>query len=263
MTPPVALTVAASDSGGGAGIQADLATFSMLGVHGTSAVTAVTAQNTESVVAIHPIDVAMVEAQLDAVLDDFEVAAIKTGMLYSAAVVSMVARQVADRRLGNVVADPVMASSTRTALGEPDLVAALRSELLPVALIGTPNLAEASALIESELVTVEDVLRHRSELRSLGADYVVVTGGHLDGDPVDVVVAGSSVHEIRGARVDTANDHGTGCTYSSAIAARLASGREPLEAISQAKAFVEQSLLAARYWRLGSGRGPTAHISRS
>ena len=221
MTPPVALTIAATDSSGGAGIAADLATFAALGIHGTCVVTAVTAQDTTAVHAIHPIPLDVVAAQLDAVLNDLKPRVVKTGMLGTAEV----ARLVADRCSGfTLVVDPVLRSSTGRQLADEELVAAYLDVLIPVATVATPNEDEFAALGRPDLSNV-----------------LVTTGGE----------------------VQTTNDHGTGCTFASALAAHLARGSNVAEAADHAHEFVARQLILGRDWSLGSGRGPVAHVQTS
>lgn len=218
MTPPVVLSIAATDSGGGAGLAADLATFAALGVHGTCVVTAVTAQDTTGVHAVHPVPLTVVAAQLDAVLDDLQPSVIKTGMLASAEIVELVAARCSGFRL---VVDPVLRASTGATLADSEVVAAYRDALIPVASVVTPN--------EEEFVAL--------------------------GEP-----RGPSVVVTRGGEIDTTNDHGTGCTFASALAAHLALGADLTDATAAAHAFVARQLTISRTWSLGSGRGPVAHV---
>lgn len=280
-TPTVALTIAGSDSGGGAGLQADLKTFAALGVFGTTAVTAVTAQNTTAVRAVHPLDPAFVVAQIGAVVSDLAVAAAKTGMLATPGTVVAVAELVASGALPNLVVDPVLVSSTGHLLMDEGGVAAYREHLIPLATVLTPNLRETAVLTGrslADLATVEEMAAAGRELRALGAVTVVVKGGHLaqavserggrpkeqagPGSP-DIVVGPGGTVVLAAQRVDTPNDHGTGCSLSAAIAAGLALGREPLDAIGRAKEFVHRGLLGAAGWRLGSGHGPIDHFGWS
>jgi hydroxymethylpyrimidine/phosphomethylpyrimidine kinase len=265
-TPPTALTIAGSDSGGGAGVQADLKTFAAHRVHGTSALTAVTAQNTMAVQAVVALEPAMVLAQIDAVLADFAVAAVKTGMLANRAIVDLVAEAAGLGRLPNLVVDPVLVSSSGQALMEPDGLAAYLHRLLPCAFIVTPNLREAAVLTGMALedLTNPDAMAAAAEqLRAGGARYVVVKGGHLSESAHDVVAGPEGVTILEGPRVKTANDHGTGCSLSAAITAQLARGTEPLPAIRAAKAYVARALAGGAAWRLGSGHGPVDHFGWS
>ncbi len=247
MNPPVVLSVAGSDPSGGAGVAADLATFAALGVHGTAAITAVTAQNTVGVQGVHPVPAEFVAQQLDSVLDDLPVAAVKTGMLANQEIITVVGEYAAAGRLPNLVVDPVMVSSTGARLLDAG-AEALYLELLRHASVATPNGREAT------------VLREVAGLDDLGAlcpGWLVVTG---EATATDQVHHGGDWTELAGEVVDTANDHGTGCTFSSAVAAGLASGREPMEAIAAAKAFVRHCIERSADWQLGEGRGPVAHL---
>lgn len=262
--PPVALTIAGSDSAGGAGIQADLKTFAALRVFGTSALAALTAQNTMGVRAVEVVPPAFVVAQVEAVLDDLPVAAVKTGMLATTAVVDAVAELADDGRLPNLVVDPVMVSSTGHRLLDEDAVSAYRQRLLPHARVVTPNLREAEVLVGRDLRTLDDVRAAAGELRETGCEVVVITGGHptVDGadEAVDVWLDGSGVHELRGARIPTENNHGTGCSFASAVAARLAHGDEVGAALAAANGYVARGLAGGRRWRLGAGHGPIDHF---
>jgi len=235
-TPPVVLAIAATDSGGGAGLAADLATFAALGVHGACVVTAVTAQDTTAVHAIHPIPLDIVTAQLDAVLRDLDPAVIKTGMLATPEVVKLVAERCAGR---TIVVDPVLRASTGAELATADVIDAYREHLLPVATVITPNADE------------DDVLGNpRNELTMVtSAGSVAVSNGATGGGFC-----------LTGPVIDTTNDHGTGCTFAAALAARLALGDDAMEAATRAHAFVADQLTLSRDWNLGSGRGPIAHI---
>jgi hydroxymethylpyrimidine/phosphomethylpyrimidine kinase len=265
-TPPTALTIAGSDSGGGAGIQADLKTFAAHGVHGTSALTAVTAQNTAQVRGVVALDPEFVRLQIETVLDDFAVGAVKTGMLANRAIVDVVAELAAAGRLPRLVVDPVLVSSSGQALMAPDGLAAYLEHLLPSALVVTPNLREAGALTGIDVVDLMSVpaMTEAAELiRARGAHYVVVKGGHLTDAAHDVVAGPEGVTVLEAMRVVTGNDHGTGCSLSSAIAARLARGDDVLTAVRAAKSFVAQGLAGAAGWRLGAGHGPIDHFGWS
>jgi hydroxymethylpyrimidine/phosphomethylpyrimidine kinase len=269
-TPPVALTIAGSDSGGGAGIQADLVTFAALGAHGASAITALTAQNTVGVAGVHVPPVAFLQAQLDAVLDDLPVAAVKTGMLATEAVVRIVAEAAAAGRLPNLVVDPVLVSSTGARLLDPGAETAYAEALFPHALVVTPNTREASALVGGAVETVTDAREAARELGALGPAWVVVKGGHqvdesggqASGDAVDVVyeAATGALTELRRPRVATCNDHGTGCTFAAATAALLARGTPVPAALAAAKQFVYDGLVASAGWGLGGGHGPVGKL---
>ena len=256
--PAVALTIAGSDSGGGAGIQADLKTFAAHGVYGLSAITAVTAQNTLAVTGVQEIEPALVSAQIAAVVSDFPVGAAKTGMLSSAAIIHAVAKAV-DRHGLRVVVDPVMVAKSGDRLLRPDAVDALREELLPRAALLTPNLPEASDLTGLR-VEDEDEMRVAGEkLLEMGARAVLMKGGHLDGDTVvDLFLNGSHVVPFRGHRIRTRATHGTGCTLSAAAAANLALGREMPEAVKRAREYLRTAMLRAT--PLGQGHGPLGHL---
>ncbi|MGH2557778.1 MAG: bifunctional hydroxymethylpyrimidine kinase/phosphomethylpyrimidine kinase [Thermomicrobiales bacterium] len=255
---PKALTVAGSDSGAGAGIQADLKTFAALGVYGTSALTAITAQNTLAVLAIAEVPEEVVALQIDAVMEDIGPDAVKTGMLSSASIIEIVADRLEAWGVDKLVVDPVMIAKSGDRLLQPDATQALRNTLLPLAMIVTPNLPEAQVLSGREILNDEDVQDAARAIAALGPRIVVVKGGHRKGAPIDVVFDGSTVHEISGDRIETLNTHGTGCTFSAAIAANLALGRNPLEAIDAAKRFVAAALTAS--FPIGSGHSPVNHF---
>jgi hydroxymethylpyrimidine/phosphomethylpyrimidine kinase len=265
-TPPTALTIAGSDSGGGAGAQADLKTFAALRVHGTCALTAVTAQNTAEVRGVVALEPAFVRRQVETVLDDFSVRSVKTGMLATAAIVSAVAELAAQGLLPQLVVDPVLVSSTGQSLLEPDGVAAYLERLLPHALVVTPNLREAAVLGDTDvgsLGTLEARVAVAERIRTSGARYVVVKGGHLTESADDVVAGPEGVLVLPGERVVTGNDHGTGCSLSAAVAAHLARGAGVPESIALAKAFVAHALAGGAGWRLGAGHGPLDHFGWS
>jgi hydroxymethylpyrimidine/phosphomethylpyrimidine kinase len=267
VTPPVALTIAGSDSGGGAGAQADLKTFAAHRVHGTSALTAITAQNTAEVRSVVAMEPAFVRLQIEAILDDFVVGAVKTGMLANAAIVGVVAGLAEAGRLAPLVVDPVLVSSSGHALMEPEGVAAYLSQLLPHAAVATPNVREAAVLggvaVES-LATTDAMAEVAAEIRrQSGAGYVVVKGGHLTAAATDVVAGPEGITILEGVRVRTGNDHGTGCSLSASIAAHLALGAGVLEAVRAAKAYVARGLVGASGWALGAGHGPIDHFGWS
>jgi len=252
--PAVALTIAGSDSGGGAGLQTDLKTFAAFGVFGTSAVTAVTVQNTVGVRAIHPVPADVVDGQIAAVLDDLPVAAVKTGMLADLSILDVVASRAP--ALPNLVVDPVLVASSGDSLFPPELTAAYL-KLFAHATVVTPNLREASVLVGRRLSTVDGMTAAAEELAATGAGCVVVKGGHLPGDAcVDVVWHAGSVTTLSEKRIDTRNNHGTGCTFAAAVAARLASGDALPDALAAAKRYVTRALAGAATWRLGTGHGP-------
>ncbi len=252
------LIVAGSDSGGGAGIQADLKTVSAFGVWGSTAITALTAQNTLGVGGIHTIPPEFVAAQISAVLDDIGADAVKTGMLANAAIVACVAKTVADA--GPVVVDPVMVAKGGARLLAEDAVCAVRERLLPAAALVTPNIPEAEVLSGMAVRTLEDMERAGRKLCTLGARAVLVKGGHLEGDTVtDVLVEGSMVTRFSHARIRTRNTHGTGCTLSAAIAAQLALGRDLATAVAEARAYVHLAMRAGP--AIGGGHRPLGHFA--
>ncbi len=265
-TPPTALSIAGSDSGGGAGAQADLKTFAAHRVHGTCALTAVTAQNTAEVRGVTALDPAFVRLQVETVLDDFDVRSVKTGMLATAAIVHEVAHLAAEGLLPQLVVDPVLVSSSGHRLMEPEGVDAYLRLLLPHALVVTPNLREAAVLgdttVES-LVSLEARVAVAERIRETGARYVVVKGGHLTDSADDVVAGPDGVVVLPGPRVATGNDHGTGCSLSAAVAAQLALGMAVPRALEEAKAFVARALAGGAGWRLGAGHGPLDHFGWS
>jgi hydroxymethylpyrimidine/phosphomethylpyrimidine kinase len=265
-TPPTALTIAGSDSGGGAGAQADLKTFAALRVHGTCALTAVTAQNTAEVRGVVALEPAFVRLQVETVLDDFDVLSVKTGMLATAGIVTAVADLAARGLLPQLVVDPVLVSSTGHRLLEPEGVTAYLQLLLPHAVVVTPNLREAAVLGEVDvdsLGNLEARIAVAERIRSTGARYVVVKGGHLTDSADDLVAGPEGTVVLPGERVVTGNDHGTGCSLSAAVAASLAKGTTVPEAIAQAKAFVARALAGGAAWRLGAGHGPLDHFGWS
>jgi hydroxymethylpyrimidine/phosphomethylpyrimidine kinase len=264
---PIALTIAGSDSGGGAGIQADLRTFAALGVHGASVVTALTAQNTLGVRAVHYPPPGIVGAQIEAVIEDFAVVAIKIGMLGNAEIASIVAERLpSPTRRGAelegsrafIVYDPVMAASSGDALSGAGLVEAVRRELLPLVDCLTPNLAEAGALLGEPMARTEaGIARQGAALMKFGPQAILMKGGHLDGDEaVDLLVTARGVRRYGAPRVASCNLHGTGCTLSSAIAALVVLGMALPEAVGAAKTFVGQAIERGRGVALGAGAGP-------
>jgi hydroxymethylpyrimidine/phosphomethylpyrimidine kinase len=260
MTPRVALTIAGSDSGGGAGIQADLKTFAALGVFGTTAITAVTSQNTATVKRVDVLDPVVVDAQIDAVLADLPVAAVKTGMLATAEIIRLVARRAEAGDLPHLVVDPVMVASSGDRLLDEDAEWAYRELLFPHAEVITPNLREASVLVGRTLDDRANAADAAAELAIETAAWVVVKGGHLTGPATDLVAHRHERHELTGDRVDTINVHGTGCSFASAVAAGLALGHAPLEALHEAKAFIDRGVRGGADWHLGEGHGPIDHF---
>ncbi len=255
---PCALTIAGSDSGGGAGIQADLKTFQALGVYGMSAVTAITAQNTTGVRAVQEVTPEVVAAQIDAVMEDIGVDGAKTGMLSSAAIVEAVADRVRHWGFAPVlVVDPVMVAKSGDRLLREDAVEALVRHLLPLAAVVTPNLPEAEVLVGRRIVSDGDVRQAARDIAALGPRAVVVKGGHRQGDPLDVLFDGHAFHEFHGRRVDTPSTHGTGCTFSAAIAAHIALGADVVDAVARAKHYLATAI--ERATPIGHGHGPVAH----
>jgi hydroxymethylpyrimidine/phosphomethylpyrimidine kinase len=256
----IALSIAGSDSGGGAGIQADLKTFHQFGVFGMSVVTAVTAQNTLGVLAWQSLSPDLVVRQIDAVADDLPPRAVKSGMLGSAEVVTAVADAIGRHALSNYVLDPVMVATSGHRLLDRDAERWIARRLVPLATIVTPNLDEAATLVEEEVRTPEQMMRAGRALLTLGARAALVTGGHLAGDEiVDILVAeGGAARYFAHRRVDTTSTHGTGCTLSAAIAAGLAQGRPLQQAVGDAVDFVQRAIAAAP--GLGHGHGPLNHF---
>jgi hydroxymethylpyrimidine/phosphomethylpyrimidine kinase len=257
---PVALTIAGSDSGGGAGIQADLKTFSALGVYGASAITAITAQNTQRVTDVLPLEPAIVTAQIDAVIDDIGADAVKTGMLANAEIIEAVADAARRHELRPLVVDPVMVAKSGDSLLRDDAVQALREQVVPLATVLTPNLPEAEVLLDRKLASWDDVREGARELVAMGARAVVMKGGHREGPAIDLLLDGDKFHEFTAQRVDTKNTHGTGCTFASAIAAGLAKGSDVRGAVAFAKAYVTKALQSA--YDVGHGHGPVHHFYR-
>jgi hydroxymethylpyrimidine/phosphomethylpyrimidine kinase len=256
-----ALTIAGSDSGGGAGIQADLKTFAAHGVFGTSAITAVTAQNTLGVIAWQAMPADLVTAQIEAVAADFDLAAVKIGMLGNSAIVEAVAAAIAELDLPDVIVDPVMVAKGGDRLLETDAVDALRRELLPRTRVLTPNVPEAEALSGMRITSVDDMRSAARRILTFGPRVVLVKGGHLDGpDSVDVAVSAGESFELRRPRLVTTNTHGTGCTLSSAIAANLALGLEVRDALERARDYLDGAIRHAP--GLGRGHGPLGHFWR-
>lgn len=247
------VTIAGSDSCGGAGIEADLKAFAARGVHGAAVVVAVTAQNTRGVQAIHNLPTDIVAAQCDSVFSDLSIAAVKLGMLSTAEIMQVVAEKLRQYRPPHVVLDPVMVSQTGHRLMSENAEAALCQQLLPLASVITPNLPEAEVLTGKPVASIEEMRQAAGDIQQLGARAVLVKGGHLEGAPVDVFFDGDNLVELSTERVDTPNTHGTGCTLSSAIAAELAKGAVPLDAVRTAKAFLTEGL--ADSLTIGSGPG--------
>lgn len=259
----IALTIAGSDSGGGAGIQADLKTFHQFGVFGTSVVTAITAQNTRGVESWEPVSARMVRAQLDAVVADLRPGATKSGMLGARDVVLAVAAGITEHQLPAYILDPVMVATSGDVLLEPDAVSAVRERLVPLATLVTPNLQEAEMLLETAISDVEEMADAAERLvEQLGADAALLKGGHLKGDRVvDVLYVGGRHILMDSPRIETTSTHGTGCTLSAAIAAKLALGAMLEDAVRSGVSFVQLAMQTAP--DLGSGHGPLNHFARS
>jgi len=249
------LTIAGSDSGGGAGIQADLKAITLLGGFGMSVLTALTAQNTVAVTSIHEVPLDFIAAQIDAVFSDIGVDAVKTGMLSNTEVVKLVASKMSEYKPAIVVVDPVMVAKSGDPLLAADARKTLAEFLLPEATVVTPNLPEACALVGWEVAMEKEMRIAAKEIHALGPKYVLVKGGHLKGEAVDVLFDGQEFHEFRSPRVETKNVHGTGCTYASAIATYLAQELDVVEAVDAAKRFITEAIRHG--FSLGKGHGPT------
>jgi hydroxymethylpyrimidine/phosphomethylpyrimidine kinase len=256
---PRALTIAGSDSGGGAGIQADLKTFSAFGVYGMSVLTAITAQNTVGVQGVETLTPAFIRMQFESVVSDIGVDALKTGMLGTAEVVAAVAAMIAAAGLTNLVVDPVMVAKSGDHLLAEDAVSALRTLLLPRALVITPNVPEAETLVGGPIRTSDDMRAAAQRLHALGPRWVVVKGGHMGGATVtDLLYDGSAFHSLDTPRIDTSHTHGTGCTFSAAMTACIAKGRSVPDAFTSAKRYTHAAIAAAPH--LGHGHGPLNHL---
>ncbi|MBI4306394.1 MAG: bifunctional hydroxymethylpyrimidine kinase/phosphomethylpyrimidine kinase [Chloroflexi bacterium] len=256
---PKALTIAGSDSGGGAGIQADLKTFAALGVYGTSVITAITAQNTLGVTGVQEIDTGIIQAQIDAVISDIGADAAKTGMLSSAAIIETVAAKARQHAIEKLVVDPVMVAASGARLLREDAVETLKRKLLPLALVATPNIPEAQVLVGAEIRTLDDMKEAAREIARLGPRNVIVKGGHRQANrAIDVLFDGKRFAEYSAEFVKTTNTHGTGCTFSSAITSGLAKGLPLQKAVAAAKAYVTEALRNA--YPIGSGHGPLNHM---
>jgi hydroxymethylpyrimidine/phosphomethylpyrimidine kinase len=258
MKIPKVLTIAGSDSGGGAGIQADLKTFAALGAYGMSAITALTAQNTVGVQAVLEIDPDFVSAQIHAVVGDMGVDAVKTGMLANAAIIARVAEDLRTLGIRKLVVDPVMVAKSGDPLLRQDAVQTLIRELFPLALVVTPNLHEASALAQMDVADASTMTRAAMKIHEYGPRYVVIKGGHLPGRPMDLLYDGRDFVEMSNTRHDTPHTHGTGCTFASAIAAGLARGLEVPDAVKQAKDYITGAIREGL--ALGRGHGPVHHF---
>ena len=258
----IAVTIAGSDSGGGAGIQADLKTFSALGVYGASVITALTAQNTQGVTGIHDVPAHFIAAQIDAVFSDLKVNAVKIGMLSVPVATAAVAAGLERWQQTLVVLDPVMVATSGDRLLAPAAVEVLKRELIPRAILITPNLHEAAALLDAPVATTEAEMRAQAErLLGIGAKAVLIKGGHAkSAQATDLLVTPSAVARLTAEKIDTQNTHGTGCTLSAAIAAGLARGLRLSEAVTDAKTYVTAAIEAADELAIGKGHGPTHHF---
>lgn len=259
--PPTAMSIAGSDSSGGAGIQADLKTFAAFGVYGTSVITAITAQNTQGVTGMLEIPKDLVRAQIDAVISDIGANAVKTGMLPSVELITLVADTIKSLDLQNIVVDPVMVAKGGDRLLKEDAIETLRTKLLPLATIITPNIPEAETLTGIEISNLEDSSNAAKMIVNMGAASVIVKGGHLvDNEAIDLFYDGKNFRKFRSPRIETKNTHGTGCTFSSAIAAGLARGLKLTDAIGGAKEYVTEAIRTNL--NIGHGHGPLNHFYR-
>ena len=256
---PRALTIAGSDSGGGAGIQADLKTFAAHGIYGTSAITAITAQNTSSVSEIFEIPASIVASQIDAVMSDIGADVIKTGMLANSKIVEIVAHKLAEFNNPITVVDPVMVAKSGDRLLDDDAIHAVRDLLIPNSTLITPNIPEAETLAQMTISTLDDMHKAAMELYKLGAKAVLLKGGHLEGAPTDIFYDGEQMRAATTQRIETNRTHGTGCTYSAAIASNLAKGLSLRESISAARRYITDSIKSADE-SIGLGNGPINHF---
>jgi hydroxymethylpyrimidine/phosphomethylpyrimidine kinase len=255
-----ALTIAGSDSGAGAGIQADLKTFAALGVYGTSALTAITAQNTRGVTRIFELSPDLVAAQIDAVVQDIGADAVKTGMLANSAITEVVAAKIREYRLTNLVVDPVMVSKSGDLLLRTEAIEALKSRLIPLAAVVTPNIPEAEQLTRVGGTRLQDLKDAARKIVDMGAKSVVIKGGHRKGPAVDLFYDGTKFRTFTAARVATRNTHGTGCTFSAAIAANLAKGEKLEQAVAHAKIYMTRAI--RKSFAIGAGHSPVHHFYR-
>ncbi len=257
---PRALTIAGSDSGGGAGIQADLKTFTAFSVYGMSVLTSITAQNTQAVLGIRDLPADFVELQIDAVTGDIGLDAVKTGMLSNKDIISSVAKKIKDYGVEKVVIDPVMMAKSGDSLLKSDAEKALINELLPLAYVVTPNLPEAEVISGIKASSLDEMKESAIQIKALGPRNVLIKGGHLDWDQdaIDILYNGTDFHIYKASRIETKNTHGTGCTYSAAICAGLAKGFDVLDAVEDAKEYVTQAIKNS--FDLGEGHGPLNHF---
>ncbi|CUS38120.1 Hydroxymethylpyrimidine/phosphomethylpyrimidine kinase [Candidatus Nitrospira nitrosa] len=253
------LTIAGSDSGGGAGIQADIKAMSANGVFAMSVITAITAQNTEEVTDVFELPPSIIASQLDAVFDDFDVAAVKTGMLSSTAIVEIVVKMLTLQKIATLVVDPVMVSKSGHPLLRPEAVNAVKTQLLPLAFVVTPNIHEAQQLSGIQITSLADARRAAKVIHGFGCKHVLIKGGHLLSErATDLLYDGRFFNVLKGEFIETRHTHGTGCTFASALAAHLARGRSVLDAAQAAKAYVTQAIRHGL--AIGHGHGPTDHF---
>ena len=264
MTTPVALTIAGSDSSGGAGIQADLKTFAALGVYGASAITALTAQNTKGVTGVHAVPAEFVTAQIDAVFSDLDVGAVKIGMVAQAASIDAIAAALARWKPGHIVVDPVMVATSGDRLLAAEAVEALRTKLMRSASVITPNLPEAAALLDEPIARSEAEIESQGRrLLGLGCRAVLIKGGHGEGtESIDYLVTANTTIALAAPRVATRNTHGTGCSLSSAVAAGLAKGDDLETAVRNAKSWISAAIASADRFSVGHGHGPVHHFHK-
>jgi hydroxymethylpyrimidine/phosphomethylpyrimidine kinase len=256
---PQALTIATSDSGGGAGIQADIKAIQANGVFALSVLVAVTAQNTRTVTNVHPLPADIIESQIDAVFDDFEIGAVKTGMLFSEEIVGLVSKKLRSLPIGHLVVDPVMISKGGAELLKPDAVEKMKRDLFPLATVVTPNIHESERLAGMPIKTIDDARQAAARIHGFGCRAVLVKGGHLESNPAtDVLYDGDDYIAIPGEWIETQNTHGTGCTYSAAITAQLAKGKPLKESVLAAKRYITEAIRNGL--SIGHGHGPTHHF---
>ncbi|MBO9128833.1 bifunctional hydroxymethylpyrimidine kinase/phosphomethylpyrimidine kinase [Bacillus sp. 165] len=257
-----ALTIAGSDSGGGAGIQADLKTFQELKVYGMTVITAITAQNTLGVQGVYPVPVEGIQEQLQSIADDLKPNAVKLGMLFSSEIISLVAEQLSEYKWKNIVLDPVMIAKGGAALLQKEAVTALQEKLLPLATVITPNIPEAEVITGMQIVTIEDSKEAAKQLHTWGAQYVVMKGGHATyqgEEVVDLLFDGETFLEFKSPRINSIQTHGSGCTFAAAITAELAKGYTIYQAVEEAKSFITKAI--EHELNIGSGHGPTNHFA--
>jgi hydroxymethylpyrimidine/phosphomethylpyrimidine kinase len=256
------LTIAGSDSGGGAGIQADLKAFAARGVYGMSAITALTAQNTKGVQGIFEIDAEFVGKQIDSVMNDIGADAWKTGMLANTEIIEIVAEKCQKYSVQNFIVDPVMVSRSGDSLLKKSAQETLINELIPLAYVLTPNHYEAEVIIDQKINNLNDAKKAAKKIHEIGAQNVVVKGGHIPGikDAIDVLFDGTSITEIKSPRIKTQNTHGTGCTYASTIAAEIAKGNDVIKSVQIAKNYLTTLLRSSVNFEIGAGHGPLNHF---